>query len=212
VQISIAEAVTIFRRLGLDAPKLGKVLAKRIVADGTRQVLTNLNDNYLARRTGGLARYVAMSLKVVEEKPGSLTVGLPRGQLGAVIGRAHEIGALIRPKRAQALTIPLPPALTRAGAPRDLWGPSGERADTLRGAFAPDGSPFFRPKGKEVIGISRGEGKNRHFEAWYALKREVYLRPRAWWSQGWRLAGEYVGAHAMKVVPAFLRGGNPDAL
>jgi hypothetical protein len=212
VQISIAEAIVIYQKLGLDAPKLGKALARRVVADGTRQVLTNLNDDLLMRRTGGFARYVAMSLKAVEETPTSLTVGLPRGQLGAVIGRVQETGATIRPTRAQSLIIPLPPARTKAGAARDLFGPSGERAESIRGALAPDGSPFFRPKGKEVVGITRGEGKNRHFEAWYVLRREVTLRARHWWSSGWKFAGNRIGEHAMKVVPAFLRGTNPDAL
>ena len=206
MQISLAEAVEIYRKLELNAPKLGRALAKRVLADGTRQVLINLDDNYLMRRTGNLARYVGMSLKQINETPDSLTVGLPKDQLGAIIGRVHETGELIRPKHGRALTIPLPPALTKAGAPRDLWGPSGERADTLRGAFAPDGSPFFKPKNMDVIGITRGEGKNRHFEAWYALKEEVYLKARSWWSQGWRLAGESLGQHARQVVPRFLRG------
>ena len=198
-QISLQEAVSLFQRLGMDTNKLGKTLALHVIADGTHEVLSNLNDDLVMRRTGGLARYVAAALKARVIGPASVTVGLPRGQMGAIIGRVQEQGATIRPKNARMLRIPLPAAQTAAKVDRM----AGLR---LRETLAPDGSRFFRPRGKMVVGISRGTGKKRHFEAWYVLKSQVTLKPRHWWSSGWKFAASRIGTHADAVVKPYLRG------
>ncbi len=72
----------------------------------------------LERRSGGLKRSLEWNVTGRGVSTLELTVGWPQGSQGAMIAVVQEEGRVIRPRRAKALKVPLPPALTTKGVLR----------------------------------------------------------------------------------------------
>lgn len=100
-----------------------------------------------ARRTGRLA--ASYGHEVRQDPHGvALMLGTIRGERAALeYAAVQEYGATIRPKRAKALTIPLPAAKTAAGVVR------GGPRDFLN-TFTVPGKPFiFQRQGDRVVAL-----------------------------------------------------------
>jgi len=121
----------------------------------------NLSARILRRRTGHLAGSAHWRL---EAKGNTLKLVL----YSAVYGPTHEFGAVIKPKRARYLTIPLPAAMTPAGVAR---GP----ARSFEGTF------IKRSKAGNLV-IYQHQGKGKILPL-FLLKKQVEIPARHWASR-----------------------------
>jgi len=209
----MAEVVTmdaykdILEKFRLNTPRVMRAIAKRGAAFIAREATSNVNDDLLMKRTGGLMRYIGASLKVQKEETGSITIGLPAGDPLAIIGRVQDSGAHITAKNGAMLRIPLPPALTGAGV---LKAPLGEVGFSVRGAMAPGtNKKFFLLPNHNLIGINRGEVgvKGGGFEAWFSLQPFIDLKPRGWFSGAVVFYRQNRDREVCVVIQKFLRSG-----
>lgn len=121
------------------------------------------SDSSLSRRSGRGFQSIHDSVKV-RDKGGAGINGV-EGLIGGIgYLRTHEFGAVITPKRAKYLTIPLPAALNANGTP------------IMRSARQWTGTFIIRSKAGNLL-IVRSLGRNR-IEPLYVLKKSVRIKPR----------------------------------
>jgi hypothetical protein len=96
-RVSVAEAAARFRQMQVDVPKALTAVARAVCVDLQSEALRNLNGGYVNRRTSTLMRYVSANLRPIKVSDG-WAIGLPKGDMEAVIGRVQETGATIKAK------------------------------------------------------------------------------------------------------------------
>lgn len=110
---------------------------------------------------GKLRQQLISDVKVVGTNINNL-----RGSInGPIYGRAHEYGALIKPKRAKALTVPLDYAKFSNGAPKRKSAASWRHLGTF----------ILKRKNNSFIVYKLASGKIRYL---YVLKKQVVLPAR----------------------------------
>lgn len=116
----------------------------------------------LSRRSGDLrSKLNPAFIKVTGNETSDLAVSFTLTGIAAV----HEQGAVIKPKKAKYLTIPLPPALDSRGVPKK---PSArDWADTF----------ILRSKKGNLLIVQKGEGKGK-ITPLYVLKKSVVIPKR----------------------------------
>jgi hypothetical protein len=211
-QISIDEAIEIFREMGVNVPRAMSMVAKNIVLDAIDTGMRKLKNDILSVRTGTLRRYVPeVMMQTLEEMPaGGWRAGVPKGtmvkneQTGmlsplGVIARVHEgPDDTVVTAKEKLLRVPLPPALT------------GSQVDKMAGVSlkdVPQDPPFrFIPadEGGDTVGyLARGRGDES--ELWYTLRRRVTIPARHWWSQALHDVVGRIPQHVNLVLPKALR-------
>ena len=183
-QLSIAQFRDELQRFGSEGPRMMKRLALAVIQDGTRQVLGNLNDDLVMRRTGTLMRYVGMALRAKLEQEGSITVGLPKGEKGAMIGRVQEEGATINAKN-WFTKGGSGPWLVFPSAGGDQWTVSGVLKANARASY----------QGNRPVGVR------------LAMVKSVTLKPRYWWSGGWLYAAQRIPTYAKGIIDSMVKRG-----
>lgn len=113
----------------------------------------------LSRRTGQLIASIQSSIRVT----GDLSTEIEGRIGGSSIAAVHERGAVIRPRRAQFLTVPLPAALNPDGTPKKPSARDWEKT-------------FVIESKKGNLLIVQRDGHN--LIPLYVLKKEVRIPPR----------------------------------
>lgn len=106
----------------LDPKTRGGAIEKGMLkagADTMGELVNNVSNKILKRRTGALAQSIGFRLKNDDDGVSVIVgSGFAQGRERVVYANIHEEGGTIRPKTAKYLTIPLKAAQTPAGAPR----------------------------------------------------------------------------------------------
>jgi hypothetical protein len=204
--ISIIEAIRLLNEMRVQTPKGIRNIARRIALDVIRESTKNVSNDLLMVRSGTLRRYITATLKAqLTDDATGVHTGLPKGDTEAKIARVQDEGATIRPKGHPFLRVPIPggPALTGAGVDRIPFPP------TIRGRFAPNGRPFFIPRGMNIIATTMGRGQ-KQIQAWYALVPQVVLKPRYWWTGAVKAVEMRVPQHIEKVMRRIVQSQKPE--
>jgi hypothetical protein len=161
---------------------LGVGLARFHANFTARRLSTYSPGQSVGRRTGSLAR--SFTFETTGDRLSNLkgrvffdrthlTVGTIGGDPNTTYAHAHEFGAVIRPKRARWLTIPIGEALTPAGVARG----------TIRDF--PEGF-FLRINEDSLEGLFFVREVGDRLEFLFALRKRVSIRPSLHFRDDWR--------------------------
>lgn len=141
-----------------------------------------LSNKILRRRTGFLARSTFFqSLRATKSQ---VYVSVVTAHYGPV----HEYGATIKPRRKKWLTVPLPAAQTPAGVTRYA-------APDYPGAF------LIKSRTGKLFIVKRGK-KPGKLDFLFALKKEVKIPARKWFSTAAKQALEYLPYYLSQYLEA----------
>lgn len=138
--------------------RVGLMVQRHIVRE-------KLRGQALNARTGTLARAIFYLVEVFQSIA-QVRIGVDTAK--AKYGPIHELGGVITPKRAQNLTIPLGPALTRNGVARLSAREFLDNPGILGFEHA-----FFNRRGTAIMGVHT----NGSLEPVFALKKSVTIKP-----------------------------------
>jgi hypothetical protein len=188
-QISLAQLKVILERYRLNTPRVQKAIAKRVAALVANQATSNVNDDLLMKRTGGLMRYIGSNLRQIREQENSITIGLPKGEKLAIVGRMQDEGGTIHAKN----------WFTKPSAKN----PSGTGPWLI---FPRAGGDWWTKAGvvSQAFGVQVG----------FAMVKQVTLKARYWFRGAVEFARQNQGREANVVMQKFLanHGEAPDAV
>lgn len=187
MQVSLAEMKDILERYKVNTPKMQRAIAKRGCALIAREAVSNVNNDLVMKRTGGLMQYIGAMLATQRETDNSVSIGLPRGERQAIIGRVQEEGATIHAKNwftkpSKAHPEGTGPWLIFPRAGGDWW--------TQAGVVS------------QASGVKPG----------FAMVKQVTLRARHWFSSAVEFYKLNMVREAGVVLKQFLQSGGTDGL
>lgn len=146
----------------------------------------------LSRRSGGLLQVLSPSRVETRARGGKAANVEVAFSIPAWVA-VHETGATIRPRRAQYLTVPLPPALDSRGVPRK------PNARAWRDTFV-----IKSRRGNLLIVQKRADGG---INPLYVLKKEVTIPPRLAFKQAFEAGKDFLADKlAEAALEEFRRG------